>query len=106
MHSNAEHIEHMHEAERRRAAAVAEKHRVEVTELRGSVEALEAKLAEAEATLAKERQSHEDAVAVFENTIRLLEVENAQLTARQHEHQHASSKEETRLQKALETQMR
>ena len=61
---------------------------------RETIEALEAKLAETEATLVKERQVHENAAAVFENTIRLLEVENAQLTARHHENTHASSKEE------------
>ena len=60
----------------------------------------------AEATLVKEQQDHEEACGVFENTIRILEVENARLTERQHEQQHATSKEETRLQKALETQVR
>ena len=45
MHSNAEHLEHMHESERRDAAAVAEKHELEVTGLRGTIEELETKLA-------------------------------------------------------------
>jgi len=106
IHSNAEHLEHMHESERRDAAAVAEKHELEVTGLRGTIEELETKLAKAEAALVKEQQDREEACGVFQNTIRMLEAENARLMEQQHEQQHATSKEETRLQKALETQAR
>ena len=60
----------------------------------------------AEAALVKEQQDREEACGVFQNTIRMLEAENARLMDQQHEQHHATSKEETRLQKALETQAR